>query len=185
MTETPQAQPRRILAIDPGTRFIGIAFLVGTDLVRADVERNVRYASISREDLHDKIERILARWITRYHPEVVALEKLQFIQSKRSLLLVQVVKEMKGCCKRKGMPVEDYMPMAVRRFFCKESRPTRLNVARVIATEYFRWLHPYYEKGAAKGWWRPPYWLSMFDAIALGLACHARHTAKQQKHPAA
>lgn len=185
MTEISQSPPQRILAIDPGTRYMGVAFFVGTDLVRADVERNIRVANIPPAEVRRNIERILERWIHRYQPEVVVIEKLHFFQSRRSRLLTQMVKEIKVCCKCNGVAVKEFAPMAVRKMICKDSRPTRLNVARVIATEHYRWLHRYYEKEAAKGWWRQRYWLSMFDAIALGLACHARHTAKHQKRRAA
>ena len=57
-------------------------------------------------------------------------------------------------------------------------------MARVI-TERFPWLASYYETEAAKSWWEKPYWLTMFDAVAVGLVCYEDHERRRSRDTAA
>lgn len=160
----------RILAIDPGTRSMGVAFLVGKELIRADVE-NVREPGMKSEDTVRKAGDVVRRWITLYRPTIIAIEEPYFAQSRRSGGLRRVTAAIVRLAAHKMLTVRRYPPTTVRRFVCRDGRPTRLAVARVIATDHFPWLHRFYEKEAKKSWWRKRYWTSMFDAIAVGLAC--------------
>ena len=159
---------------------MGVAFLVGSVLLRSDVE-NVREPRMTPEEVVRKAERVLDRWIDRYQPEVVAIESTFFAQSKKSRHLKRLITALTEHGKREGLTVRLYQPTAVRRLICKQGRPTRLAVARVLATDYFPWLFPYYDKEARKSWWRKRYWTSMFDAIAVGLACHRAVTDTRRR----
>lgn len=161
-------RPVRILAIDPGSRYMGVAFLLGPELIRADVE-NVREAGGRSDAVPEKAEHVLRRWIERYQPEVIAIEQTFFTQSKQSRALRRLTKAIETIGRREGLIVQSYPPTRVRRFVCADGRPTRLAVARIIATKHFPWLYRYYEKEANRSWWRKHYWTSMFDAIAVGL----------------
>ena len=163
---------------------MGVAFLVGPELIRADVE-HVREPGMSRKEISRKTQVVLRRWIERYQPDVIAIEQAFFAQSKRSRHLQRVTKAIVTIARVKRLPVQAYPPTIVRRLICKQGRPTRLAVARVIATEYFPWLQPYYEKEAKKSWWRKHYWTHLFDAIAVGLACFAQSGARRILSPTA
>ncbi len=172
----------RILAVDPGTRYMGVAVLVGDELVRADVE-SIRDAGMAAEDVARKAQAVLRNWLVRYPSDILAVELPEFAQSKASRQLRLLVRAVATAGKKAGLDVRIYLPTTVRRRVCPVGRPTRLAVARAIATERFPWLAPDYRKEAERSWWRKPYWLSMFDAIAVGLVCHGdqvrrkRHTA--------
>jgi len=178
------APPVRILAVDPGTRFMGVAFLVGPELIRADIE-HVREPGMAPNEIPEKAQRILRRWIEHYQPDVIAVEKAFFAQSKASRHVQRLTNAIATLAKAKHLPVQTYPPTIVRRLICKEGRPTRLAVARVLATDYFPWLAPYYEREARKSWWRKHYWTSMFDAIAVGLACHRASADARRRREAA
>jgi hypothetical protein len=163
---------------------MGVAFLMGADLIRAEVE-NVRTPGMRPDEVVRKAERVLRRWIDRYQPEVLAIEATFFAQSKRSRHLKRLITAITALGEREGLPVRLYRPTAVRRLICRQGRPTRLAVARVLATDYFPWLLPYYEKESRKSWWRKRYWTGMFDAIAVGLACHRESADARHRREAA
>jgi len=79
--------------------------------------------------------------------------------------------------------VERYVPSRVRRELCQTGRPTRHSIARAVA-ERFPWLAPDYRKEAAKSWWEKPYWLTIFDAIAVGLVCQHELDRRRQRNAA-
>ncbi|MFQ5801411.1 MAG: hypothetical protein ACE5JQ_00770 [Candidatus Methylomirabilales bacterium] len=149
-----------------------MAYLEDGDLIRADVEKNMRHAGLSARERRRRVERILRRWIKHYHytPDVVAMETLVSRQRNQNPHRTQFVNDIKRFCTRDGLRVEEYAPQAVHRFVCPESRVTQLRIAEVIATKYFPWLYRFYEKEAAKPWYEPlRYWTTMFDAIAVAL----------------
>lgn len=162
---------------------MGVAILVGDELVRADVE-NIRGVGMNAEEVARQAQRIIGRWIGRYRPDVLAVELPEFAQSKASRQLRRLVRTVLATGRKAGLEVRTYVPTSVRRRTCPHDRPTRLAVARVMA-ERFPWLAPYYRKEAAKSWWRKPYWLSMFDAIAVGLVCHDECTRPRSRRKAA
>ena len=163
---------------------MGVAFLVGPELIRADVE-HVREPGMDPKDITKKAQLVLRRWIEHYQPDVLAVEQAFFAQSKRSHHLQRVIKAVADLATAKRLPVQMYPPTIIRRLICKQGRPTRIAVARVIATEYFPWLLLYYEKEARKSWWRKHYWTHLFDAIAVGLACHAQSGRRRRVRRAA
>jgi Holliday junction resolvasome RuvABC endonuclease subunit len=168
----------RVLAVDPGTRYMGVALLIGGELNRSDVE-NIRQVGT----IHTKAQRVLRLWIRRHRPDFLALEPPHFAQSKGSRSLRRLVAAIRTLAEKEGVEVRCYPPTAVRRLVCRTGRPTRLAVAREIA-DRFPWLGMYYRKEAAKSWWRKPYWLSMFDAIAVGLVCHDDQTRRRRRKAA-
>jgi Holliday junction resolvasome RuvABC endonuclease subunit len=166
--EDPRATT--ILAIDPGTRHLGVAVLDGNDLIFATVKA-VKDQKMSSAEVLKKTETIIARLIASYNPHVLAIEKTFFVQSKRSSLLNAVTEEIKKLAKRKKLKVYIYAPTTVRKFICKDGKATKMKAASIIVNQYYPWLQRYLEKDQRKRWWEEKYWASMFDAIALGLTC--------------
>jgi Holliday junction resolvasome RuvABC endonuclease subunit len=175
--------PLRILAVDPGARYMGVAVLVGDELVRADVE-NIRATGMSATDVGANVQAVLRRWIRLYQPHALVVELPEFAQSKASRQLRRLVRTIAATGRKAGIEVQTYAPSKVRRQMCPEGRPTRLAVARAVA-EHFPDLARYYRAEAAKSWWEKPYWLTMFDAVALGLVCHQDHARRRKRDIAA
>lgn len=177
MSKTPSATrtrdlrpngPLRLLAVDPGTRYLGLAAFEGPELIRAEIE-TVRTPGMNGRAVAERAEAIVLAWIMRYEPDRIAVEECYFAQARRSRSLRRVTQAVIRAAKRRGLPVILRTPLAVRRRICLAGPPTRLAVAHVIATERFPWLQPLYEKEARRSWWRKRYWTSLFDAVALGL----------------
>jgi len=174
----------KILAIDPGTRHMGVAVLDGSDLVFATV-KVVKDKQMSSAEALEKTEKIIAHLIATYSPNILAIEKTFFVQSKRSSLLNVMTEEIKKQARNKKLQVYDYAPTKVRKFICKDGKATKMKAASIIVNKHYPWLRRYYEKDLEKRWWEEKYWANMFDAIALGLTCLKKATAQDNQGSAA
>jgi Holliday junction resolvasome RuvABC endonuclease subunit len=170
----------KILAIDPGTRHLGVAVLEGSDLIYATV-KNVKDHSKSPQDKLCKIEKIIARLISVYRPDILAIEKTLTVQLKSSPLITPLTRAIKKQAQSKKLTVCEYAPYAVRKFICQDAKATKLKSATVITEKYYPWLAPYLEKDLKKRWWEGCYWEQMFGAIALALACLANVSERAGK----
>ncbi len=160
----PNRTGNRILAIDPGTREIGVAVLEGADLLFYGV-RTIQHRGTPQELLRDAVG-LITRLIVRHRPDVLAIERTLVIQQNATFLLV-VSKKIKAAAKRMGLLVYEYPPVAVRRFICGTEKPTKQETARRIA-EIYPHLRRHLDLPAE---WERLYYAHIFDAIAVGLMC--------------
>jgi crossover junction endodeoxyribonuclease RuvC len=170
----------KILAIDPGTREIGVAVLEGEALVYYGV-KTIRNRKRPQQVLGEA-SRIVKRLIEDYQPSVLAIEKMFLIQKNASLLIV-VADEIKATAQAVGLAVYEYSPTTVRKRICQTGKATKRAVAGIIASRYLELAR--YLKGKSK--WEELYYANMFDAIAVGLACYqqivANHFTASQNFP--
>jgi crossover junction endodeoxyribonuclease RuvC len=157
--------PIKILAIDPGTKEIGIALLSDGELLYYGV-KTIRTRSSPGEILK-QAQYIISRLIADYEPQYLAIEKTFMIQKSAALLNI-AADEIKATAKREGLTVFEYAPLAVRKTICKTGKPTKKGVAKVIAL-LFPELIRYVQRQTK---WETLYYANMFDAIAVGLCCH-------------
>ena len=160
--------PKTILAVNPGTRQMGLAVLEGSDLVFTSI-KTVKVKKMSDSAVLKKLERIILELLTDFSPDVIAVEEPLPVQKKRSPLLNRMFNRVKKIGERENLEVKTYPPPVVRKFICKDEKPTKMQSAFIIATKYYPWLYRYYEKDSAKKWWEEKYWTALFDAVALGL----------------
>ena len=159
----PPIKPNRILAIDPGTRYNGIAVLDGPELVYYAIKTLNRPTSRTR--IVDRAREIVREMVGAYGPAIVAIEQ-PFIHH-ASAHLLPAIAEMKREAHRLGAPVQEYLPTTIRRYVCHSPKATKLDVAAAVADlfpELKRHLN-YVDE------WTQKYYSNMFDAIAVGLAC--------------
>src|SRR6185503_15122964 len=109
-------KPTKILAIDPGTREIGVAVLENEDLLYYGV-KSIRNRKRPQQVLGE-VARIIERLIEDYKPSVLAIEKMFLIQKNGSLLIV-VADEIKAAAQAVGLGVYEYAPTTVRKFICQ------------------------------------------------------------------
>jgi Holliday junction resolvasome RuvABC endonuclease subunit len=166
----PDNRPVKIIAIDPGTRHMGVAVLEGSDLIFATVKIVKDKPMTVVETLH-KTEKIIARLLATYRPDILAIEKTFFVQSKRSPLLNGLTQTIKKQARSKKLRIFEYAPTAVRKFICQDGKATKMKAAEIIVNKFYPWLRPYLEKDLRKKWWEEKYWEGMFSAISLGLTC--------------
>jgi len=169
-------QKTKILAIDPGTREMGIAHFEDDDLVDYGVKA-VKRSQTTRE-LFIRLDQILLRLIQEKRPRVLVLEKNNFSQIKQNVLLTLAVHKIKAVAKRHRVPVVEYNPRTVRKAVCNNGNATKRELARMVAASYPE-LRAYLESNRR---WRERYYQNIFDAVACALAylrLNPNHAHKQ------
>ena len=91
-------EPLKIIGINPGTRYLGIAVFEGPNLM--DWRIKVLKGNWSKEKIKKAIK-IISEFIDRYEPDALAIKKLH--PSRRSRNLAQLTAKIKEFSRRKGL----------------------------------------------------------------------------------
>lgn len=166
-------KPERILAIDPGTRRIGVAVLEGKELLYYGV-KTIRRPKTPREILEDAAT-LIKNLTTIYQPHILAIEKMSLIQKSESLLVV-VAEEMKATAKQEGLSIYEFPPAMVRKQICQKAKATKKETASQIGLFYPE-LQRHLNYSSK---WEELYYANLFDAIAVGICC-LRDLIKEDK----
>ena len=153
----------KILAIDPGTREMGVAFLDGGKLIYHGVK-----VISDRKSPHERLRegrKVVLRLIRDFRPQILVFEKAFFSMNRSASLLNVFADEIKTIGRRKGLKVLSYAPTTVRKFICGNGRATKKEVSRVIVSKYPE-LKVYLTQDRA---WKEKHHQNMFDAVSLGL----------------
>lgn len=153
----------KTLAIDPGTREMGIAILEETDLAYYGVKtlKKKRPAQV----LLKSLRRIIYKLCDDYQPDVLAIEQTFNTTDRNLSLLHLAAAEVKSAARRRGLKVVSYAPKTIRKFVCGSGKATKKEVSKVIAARYPE-LEIYVFQDRM---WKEKYWQNMFDAVALGV----------------
>jgi Holliday junction resolvasome RuvABC endonuclease subunit len=158
-------KPLRIIGINPGTRYLGIAVFQGPELV------DWRIKALKGEWSKEKMKRateIISDFIERYEPGVLAIKKLH--PSRRSRNLAQLAARIKEFCKRKGLKLYQYSIKDIEEFFIKEEKLNKKNLAEAIVSENPALLHELQKEKSHKN----PYHIRAIEAVALASICHSQ-----------
>ena len=154
---------KKILAIDPGTREMGVAFLEGGKLIYHGVK-----VIKKRKSPHEVLKegrKIVLRLIKDFKPKALVIEKAFFANNRSAALLNVLVDEINAIGRRKGLKVISFAPSTVKKAICGNGRASKKEVARVIVSKYPE-LKVYLTQDRA---WKELYHQNMFDAVALGM----------------
>jgi len=163
----------KILAIDPGTREMGIVLLEGPSLIHHAV-KTIRNRSSAHEILKEG-RKIILRLLDDFRPGVLAVEKT-FLSGKRTALFNVFADEILSLGKKKGIKVMSIAPNTVKKFICGDGRATKEEVAQVVVGR-FPELKVYLNQNSK---WKMRYHENMFDAVALALTCADRMSRSSQ-----
>jgi Holliday junction resolvasome RuvABC endonuclease subunit len=155
-------EPLKIIGINPGTRYLGIAVFQGPEIM--DWRVKVLKGKWSKEKMKKAIE-VISDFIERYEPGVLAIKRLH--PSRRSRNLARLVAEIKEFSKRKGLKVFQYSIKDLEDFFIEEDKLNKKNLAEAIVLENPALFHELQKEKAHKN----PYYIRVFEAIALASAC--------------
>ncbi len=153
-----------ILAIDPGTRELGVAVLRGGELLFYGVKTVTNRKNPQR--VLETISGYIRNLLKKYRPTYLAIEKM-FVTQKNSALLVVAAEQVKATAKEANLPIYEYAPSTVRKRLCQTGRATKRETAEVLAGR-FPELKRYYLRTAA---WERDYYSNLFDAVAIGVVC--------------
>ncbi len=159
---------KRVLAIDPGTHYIGVAVLDGTKLVYYGVK-----TLSNRKSPHDILtegRNIIRGLIDDYKPKTLAVEKTFFANNKNSALLNLFADEIVAIGKRRRLRVVTMAANVVRKEICGNGWATKRDVAQEVCRR-FPELVPYLSSDRK---WKEEFFCNMFDAVALAVAASTR-----------
>jgi crossover junction endodeoxyribonuclease RuvC len=157
----------KILAVDPGTRAMGVALLEGDTLVYHAV-KIIKKGKTPHETLEEGRKTIL-KLIADYKPDILAVEKTFFANNRNAAILNVFADEIKAIGRRKGLEVFAFAPSTVKKFITGNGRASKLEVAKVVIAQYPE-LKVYLNQDRK---WKEAYHLNMFDAAALGIVAGA------------
>ncbi len=154
----------RVLAIDPGTHYIGVAVLDGTRLAYYGVKTLPKLKS--PHDILSEGRKAIRNLIDDYKPKTLAVEKTFFANNRNSALLNVFADEIVAIGKRKGLRVKLLAANVVRKEICGNGWASKRDVAQEVCRR-FPELRPYLSSDRR---WKEEFYLNMYDAVALGLA---------------
>src|SRR5512135_2366091 len=110
----------RILSIDPGTRYMGVALLENGSPLHVGV-KTIKKGMSPHETLKAG-RKIVLRLIRDYRPHALAVEKTFFANNRNSSLLNVFGDEIKSIGKRKKLKVISFAPNTIRKAICGNGR---------------------------------------------------------------
>jgi hypothetical protein len=151
-------KPFNILAINPGTRYLGIAFFNDTEL------REWGIKVIKGK----KTEGLLLELINRFSINVVTLKKLH--PSRTSPALRTLVSSIGQIAKGHNLPLYDFSIGEIKEELLTPDQKNKTALMQEVALR-----HPFlFQEMQREEKNRNPYLIRMFEAIALGIVCFNR-----------
>lgn len=153
----------KILAIDPGTREMGVAFLDGGKLIYHGV-KVIR----KKRSPHERLEagrEIVLRLIGDFRPVILVVEKTFFAKNRNTSLLNVFADEIVSIGKRKGLTVKAIAPSTMKKAICGNGHASKEEVAGVVVAK-FPELKVYLTQDRK---WKERFHQNMFDAVALAM----------------
>jgi crossover junction endodeoxyribonuclease RuvC len=163
-----QKQHWRILAIDPGTHFMGIAFLEDGKLIYHAVK--VIAKGQSPQGTLQRARDAVVRLIDDFEPNLIAVERTFFNQNRHTALLNVLFDEIRAVARRRRLAFISYAPSTIKKFTCGNGRAGKKQVATVVVSR-FPELKVFLTQDRA---WKERFHQNMFDAVALGLMVTAK-----------
>jgi crossover junction endodeoxyribonuclease RuvC len=157
----------RILAIDPGTKEIGVAVFEGEELLYYGV-KTIKTRNSPQEVLR-RVAWVIKQLIADFDPEILAIEKTFIIQKSAALLNVSA-DEIKATARQAGIKIHEYAPTLVRKQVCGTGKATKKETAKRVAERYP--VLSRYLTNRTK--WEEMYYANLFDAVALGMVCYLK-----------
>ncbi len=160
--------PPRILAIDPGTKHIGVAVLERGDLVHRAVE-DVKPRRSPHETLRIA-RRIVLRLLRDFQPATIVYERAFFSNNRNSALLNVFVDEVRDLAKRRGIPAVGFAPSSVKKAITGSGGAGKQAVANAVVAR-FPELSVFLNQDRKS---KDRYYSNMFDAVALAIVARDR-----------
>lgn len=155
-------KPNRILGINPGTRYLGLAIFDGSNLL------DWRVKTIKGKWMKEKADRILdiiREQIKLYDISAIAIKKLHPSRSSKNLKLL--VSKMLVLGKKKRIKVRSHSIKELEKTFLGDEKSNKRNLAERIVMEYPVLVHELNKEKSHKN----AYHLRVIEAVALAAAC--------------
>ncbi|MEX2526459.1 MAG: crossover junction endodeoxyribonuclease RuvC [Gemmatimonadota bacterium] len=160
---TTKGRPLRILAIDPGTRRMGVAVLDGSELAYHGVW-SFRPGGPPSSRLREG-RRVMIRLLKDFAPELVAFERTFFTNNRNAALLNVFTDELEALAHRHRARVVGFAPSTVKKVITGDGHAAKAQVAEAVASR-FPQLRAYLINEPK---WKRDHHGNMFDAVAVAL----------------
>ena len=151
----------KILAINPGTRYIGFAVFFGPEL-RDWGTKVVKGKWSARKK--EKLKNIVLSFIDQHRPDAIAIKKLHPSRSSRQL--DSFVSEIKLIAEETGLPAYEYSIKYLEAYCSKSKSLNKIKLAKIIAERYPVFYNELKREGS-----KTHYYFWMIEAVALGSIC--------------
>jgi len=161
-----EKNPINILAVNPGSRYLGFAVFQGTELIDWGI-KNIRGDRLKNKIA--MVQKALSDLIDRYAPDSLMIKKLH--SSRTSSGLNKLVDEIKKLGRQKKLKIHQYTIEDIESSFSgDDGKINKTQMAELVVQQY-PFLFNELEKETANF---NPYHIRMFEAVALGLVCFHR-----------
>jgi len=155
----------KILAINPGSRYIGFAAFRGSDLL----DWGVRVISAKTPRGRVRVAgHILKETIERFQPDTIAVKRLH--SSRTSTSLDRLADSITELARRRKLRVHQYSITDLKYVLCSEAKGNKRRLAAEMAATYPVLSHELQKEMKN----RHPYYLTMLEAVALGVVCYCQ-----------
>ena len=152
----------KIIGVNPGTRYLGIAVLYGSELM--DWRIKVLEGMWSKEKIKKALE-IMSELIDQYEANALVIKRLR--PSRRSESLLRLANKIKEFSKRKKLKIFQYSIKEIEGFFIEDGKLNKRNLIEAMVKLYPILHHDLNKERSQKN----PYYFRMFEAVALASAC--------------
>ncbi len=155
----------RILAINPGSRYLGIAVFDGAELYDWAVK------VVGGENLAGKrssVRKLISEQISRYGVNTLALKEVHPARSSYSLL--EIVSEVKTLARLQRLAVRMFSIQETKRHLLSSGTGNKRLLLQEIAQRHPFLLPDIRREEESKN----PYLMRMFEAVAMGIVCFNR-----------
>lgn len=153
---------KKVIAINPGSRYLGIAVFHGPEL------RDWRVKVVNGKGVKEKTKKvrsIVLSFIEQHNPDVIVIKKLNPSHSPSNLN--KIVGNIKDLSKRKGIRVYEYSIKDMETRMSPKERINKKKMTKIIASKYPDLLYELKKEESSKN----SYYIRMFEAVALGSVC--------------
>ena len=158
----------RILALDPGTRKMGVALLEGKGLLYHEVKVFAGDRNPERQ-LREARTAVL-RMLKDFRPNVLAMERTFVTTNRRMALLHVLADEIVAAARRRKIRVVTFAPGTIKKHVTGDGHASKPVVA-IAVTQRFPELSVYLTQDRK---WKARHHANMFDAVAVGLTARDR-----------
>lgn len=158
-------KPSTVLGISPGSRYIGVAVLSGTEL--RDWRLKV-FPGRWSEAKGEKVRLTIEDYFKIYRPDAVAVKRVH--PSRGSLYLSEVIKHINGAAKQHGLRPHLFSLEAVKYYLAQGRKINKKLLAEIVAARFPILFHQLHRETSQKN----QYYARVFEAVALAITCHDR-----------
>jgi Holliday junction resolvasome RuvABC endonuclease subunit len=159
----------RVLAVDPCSRGFGFAVLEGPNRL---IDWGVKD---TKTDKNRRALKLIAELIERYQPSASVVEDYEGKGSRRRRRIQGLINDISKLAAKRKIKVRSFSRVKVKQAFSESGPRNKYEIAMAIANR-FPELAPRLPR-FRKPWMSEDYRMSIFDAVALGLAFFEGKTA--------